>query len=50
VVLDVKPVDLEYIKKLPNTEDNCLYPADIQENESDDAVDIAILNSGVLCQ
>jgi hypothetical protein len=44
VAPDLKPVDLEYIKELSNPEDNCLYHADIPEDEDDDVTDIAILN------
>ncbi len=42
---DLKPVDLEYVKQLSNPEDNYLYYVDIPEDENDDAIDIAILNS-----
>jgi hypothetical protein len=46
VAPDLKPVDLEYIKELSNPKDNCLYHADIPEDEDDDVTDIVIINPG----
>ena len=46
VAPDLKPVELEYIAELSDPEDNCLYHADIPENEDDEVTDIAIINAG----
>ena len=46
VAPDLKPVELEYIAELSDPEDNCLYHADIPENEDDAVTDIAIINPG----
>ncbi len=46
VAPDLEPVELEYIAELSDPEDNCLYHADIPENEDDEVTDIAIINPG----
>ncbi len=46
VAPDLKLVELEYIAELSDPEDNCLYHADIPENEDDEVTDIAIINPG----
>jgi hypothetical protein len=46
VAPDLEPVELEYIEELSDPEDNCLYHADIPENEDDEVTDIAIINPG----
>jgi hypothetical protein len=46
VAPDLEPVELEYISELSDPEDNCLYHADIPENEDDEVTDIAIINPG----
>ena len=46
VAPDLKPVELEYIAELSDPEDNCLYHADIPENEDDEVTDIVIINNG----
>jgi hypothetical protein len=46
VVPDLEPFELEYIAELSDPEDNCLYHADIPENEDDEVTDIAIINPG----
>ena len=43
---DLEPIELEYIAELSDPEDNCLYHADIPENEDDEVTDIAIINPG----
>jgi hypothetical protein len=46
VAPDLSPVELEYIEELSDPEDNCLYHADVPENEDDEVTDIVILNPG----
>jgi hypothetical protein len=46
VAPDVAPVELEFISELSDPEDNCLYHADVPEDEDDDVTDIVILNPG----
>ena len=46
VAPDLEPVELEYISELSDPEDNCLYHADVPENEDDEVTDIVILNPG----
>jgi hypothetical protein len=46
VAPDLAPVELEYISELSDPEDNCLYHADVPENEDDEVTDIVILNPG----
>ena len=46
VAPDLSPVELEFISELSDPEDNCLYHADIPENEDDEVTDIAIINPG----
>jgi hypothetical protein len=46
VAPDLKPVELEYISELSDPEDNCLYHADVPENEDDEVTDIVIINPG----
>ena len=46
VAPDLEPFELEYISELSDPEDNCLYHADIPENEDDEVTDIVILNPG----
>jgi hypothetical protein len=46
VAPDLEPFELEYIAELSDPEDNCLYHADIPENEDDEVTDIAIINPG----
>jgi len=46
VAPDLEPIELEYIAELSDPEDNCLYHADIPENEDDEVTDIVILNPG----
>jgi hypothetical protein len=46
VAPDLAPVELEYISELSDPEDNCLYHADVPENEDDKVTDIVILNPG----
>ena len=46
VAPDLEPIELEYIAELSDPEDNCLYHADIPENEDDAVTDIAIINPG----
>ena len=46
VVPDLEPIELEYIAELSDPEDNCLYHAEIPENEDDEVTDIVIINPG----
>ena len=46
VAPDLEPVELEYISELSDPEDNCLYHADVPENEDDEVTDIVIINPG----
>src|SRR5919112_6137189 len=46
VAPDLEPFELEYISELSDPEDNCLYHADVPENEDDEVTDIVILNPG----
>jgi hypothetical protein len=46
VTPDLEPIELEYIAELSDPEDNCLYHADIPENEDDEVTDIVIINNG----
>ena len=46
VAQDLETFELEYIAELSDPEDNCLYHADIPENEDDEVTDIAIINPG----
>src|SRR5918993_2712922 len=46
VAPDLEPVELEYIAELSDPEDNCLYHADVPENEDDEVTDIVIINNG----
>jgi hypothetical protein len=46
VAPDLEPFELEYIAELSDPEDNCLYHADIPENEDDEVTDIVIINPG----
>jgi hypothetical protein len=46
VAPDLEPFELEYISELSDPEDNCLYHADISENEDDEVTDIVIINPG----
>ena len=46
VAPDLEPFELEYISELSDPEDNCLYHADIPENEDDEVTDIVIINPG----
>jgi hypothetical protein len=46
VAPDLSPVELEYISELSDPEDNCLYHADVPENEDDEVTDIVIINPG----
>lgn len=46
VAPDIEPVELEYIAELSDPEDNCLYHADVPENEDDEVTDIFIINNG----
>jgi hypothetical protein len=46
VAPDLESIELEYIAELSDPEDNCLYHADIPENEDDEVTDIIIINNG----
>jgi hypothetical protein len=46
VTPDLEPIELEYIAELSDPKDNCLYHADIPENEDDEVTDIVIINPG----
>ena len=46
VAPDLEPIELEYIAELSDPEDNCLYHAEIPENEDDEVTDIVIINPG----
>ena len=46
VAPDLEAVELEFIEELSDPEHNCLYHADVPENEDDEVTDIVILNPG----